>query len=220
MTEKNSKQMSKDLQNLAGKAIRPDQRLKAEDLVASELATAILSEPLAKIRHTIEALMLLDEDERSSAGITEKEVSRAERIYTLANAIKFTFVDKFRTKFGDVIERSATIRWGFDSDEVHDYEEWLDRVGIRWYKLSEREEARKHEIMEKEEDRLVEFYKLTNGYKITIESFNEIKIRFIKNAMPEVAKLMKKIIQLVSSSSFQAAMKRLKGGASGSQGQD
>ncbi|KXB08074.1 hypothetical protein AKJ58_00975 [candidate division MSBL1 archaeon SCGC-AAA385D11] len=213
--------MGEDLEDLVSKAVRPDQRLKAEDLVASELATAILSEPLSKIRHTCEALMLLDESERKSANITEEEVKESEKIYTLTATLRNAFIDKFTDSYGNVIERSATIPWPFERKEV---EEWLDWSNYPIWKIYVESGREKERVLKKarelhDEGKPLESLYHVAEYRVTIDTLNRLKVQFVNYAMPRTAKLLKKIISLVSSSSFQEALKRLKGGSYGSQRQ-
>ncbi|KXB07775.1 hypothetical protein AKJ55_02005, partial [candidate division MSBL1 archaeon SCGC-AAA382M17] len=183
------------------------------------LATAILSEPLAKIRHTCEALMLLGEDERESAGISTGEVKEAKRIYRLAITLQNAYIDKFRNEYGEVIERSATIPWPFAREEAGEWLEWIPFITWRLYK----ERTDNAETYEKaselsEEGKMEESLYVATRDRVTICTLNRVKSQFTNYAMPKATKLLKKIITVVSSSSFQAAMDRLKGGASGSRG--
>lgn len=75
----NGSKADKEIEELGAHTLRPPMRLSAEDLIASELASAVLGEPLSKIRHVVEALLLLDESERAQAGITEEEAKEAEK---------------------------------------------------------------------------------------------------------------------------------------------
>lgn len=215
MAKEKSGPISEELGDLVGKAVRPDQRLKAEDLVASELATAILSEPLSKIRHICESLMILSDDERKSAGITEEEAEEAlEKIYPLCQTLQNVFVDKFVDKFGNVLEKSATISWPFTRREAPEWLRWMRHSFWKIYPGDEEyekilEEAQKLHEEGKEHESL---YHVTTE-RVTIDTVNRVKIQFIDYAMPKSAKLMKKIMRLVSSSSFQEALKRLKGGS-------
>ena len=61
------------LELIGAKTLRTSLSIKSEDLVASELASAVLSEPLAKIRHVCEAVMFLDDTEKGQAGITDTD---------------------------------------------------------------------------------------------------------------------------------------------------
>lgn len=207
--------MSENTKQLVGKAMRSDQRVKAEDLVANELATAVLSEPMPKIRHSCEALMLLSEEEKNSAGISEEEEQEAEKIYQLCQTLQNVFVDNFETEYGHVIERGAAIPWPFPQEEAEEWLDWLDYTTWKIYMGSEdREETFEKARELSEEGKEEEGLYVVSKDRITIDSFNRIKAQFVSWAMPRAAKLLKKIIKLVSSSSFQAAMDRIKGGSS------
>lgn len=208
-------QMGEDTKDLVGKAMRNDQRVKAEDLVANELATAVLSEPMPKIRHTCEALMLLGEDEKEAAGITEGEEGEAEKIYALCQTLQNAFIDKFTNEYGEVIERSATIPWPFPQEDAEEWLDWVPYVTWRLYK-AKTENAETYEKANELADngKMEESLYVVSRDRVTICTLKRVKSQFTNYAMPKATKLLKKIIQVVSSSSFQAAMNRLKGGSS------
>ena len=51
MMEPEPEETQEEMEELAAKAIRPSRRLSLDDLLASELASAAMSDPLSKIRH-------------------------------------------------------------------------------------------------------------------------------------------------------------------------
>lgn len=208
----NDKSMREDTKDLVGKAMRSDKRLKAEDLVANELATAVLSEPMRKIRHTSEALMLLGEDEKQAAGISEDEEEEAEKIYDVCTALQNAHIDKFEDEYGQTIERSATISWSFDRNEVEEYLSFLETVSWKAYGRNNKRMEKAEELAE--EDKPLQSFYVATSSEVVVPTLKRVKNQFVSYAMPKTGKLLKKIIQVVSSSSFQAAIDRLKGGAS------
>ena len=196
------------LEKLGGKLLRPSQRAGLEDLIASELALATVSPPLEKIRHACEALMLLEEGERKRAGITVEEVKEGERIYALASTFQNVFIDKYEDEYGEVIERSATISWPFPSREASSWLGWADEADCKFYVMDEVQRRRMDEI-KKIGDALVRKYEASRE-RITIDTLNEFKIRFVVYAMPRAANLLKKIIRLVSPDSFTQALEMFK----------
>lgn len=213
MSENNG--MSEDTKQLVGKAMRSDQRVKAEDLVANELATAVLSEPMAKIRHSCEALMLLGDDEKEAAGISDEEEQEIQKIYKLSQTFENVFIDDFETERGHVIERGAAIPWPFPQEEAEGWLDWLDYTTWKIYGGNEKRQETFEEAQElADQGKSEESLYVVSRDRITIDSLNRLKAQFVSYAMPKAAKLLKKTIKLVSSSSFEAAMDRIKGGAS------
>lgn len=207
--------MSDDTKKLVEKTMRPDKRMSAEDLVANELATAILSERMNKIRHSLEALMLLGDDERKSASIDEETVEKADDLYEICTCLQNVFVDKFTNRHGEVIERSATIPWPFDREQTEDRLGWIDSIQWKLYMdLDDKESVAEAAKELDEKGKELEALYLVTSERVTVETFRRIRVQFCKYAMPFAGKLLKKIITLVSSSSFKAAMDRLKGGVS------
>lgn|GEM_PF-2179795 len=206
-----------DLEQLAAKTLRPPLRLSAEDLVASELASAVLSEPMGKIRHICEACMLLDEEERTQAGISDEEAKEAEKLYKLAIAFQNVFVDQYLDSTGHMNERSSTIQWPFSQREAKEWDDWLRPPGINlhWYYESHQEKEETDKLEAKIKDPSERTHALTQGRKLMCDSINCYKTHFTIKAMPKVAVLMKKIILLVSPDSYKQALQILRGGKRG-----
>jgi hypothetical protein len=203
------------MEELAAKTLRPPRRLSAEDLIASELASAALSDPVQKIRHVCEALMFLNGEERRQAGITEEEVKRAEMIYSLAVMFLNVYQEVFRTTSGLFVERSSTIQWPFSLREAEKWKEWLCPPGLV-IRYSEGEEDCGEDVKVPEGRPEWEAnYALTQGYKVTPDTVNRLKTHFVIRAMPEISALMKKIMRLVSPDSYHQALQILRGGRRG-----
>lgn len=208
--------MSEDTHKLVGKAMRGDKRIKSEDLVANELAQAVLSESMNKIRHTCEALMLLDENEIESAGITEEEEKRMEEIYILVQTFENTHIDRVAFSTSNFKDNYATLQWPFGEEEMkYYYYEYLEPARITWYSdvLDEMEKKRK-KLEKKDLEEYQIKYRMSKGHYLSMSAWKRLRGNFIVSAMPTVGKILKKIIQVVSTSSFQAAMKRIKGAGS------
>lgn len=209
-------EMSEDTKDLVSKAVRDDQRVKAEDLVANELATAVLSEPMLKIRHTYEALMLLDEDERKAANITDEEVEEGEKIYELCQTLQNAFIDTFTDQHGNEVGKSATIPWPSPQEDAPERLDWLSFITWRLYKANvENQETYEEASKLADDGKIEESLYIATEDRVTMDTLNRLKAQFINHTMPKAARLLKKIIKVVSSSSFQAAMDRIKGGATG-----
>lgn len=197
-----------ELERLGGKLLRASERAGLEDLIASELALAMVSQPLEKIRHACEALMLLGEDERKRAGITGDEVEEARRIYALASTFENVYIDRYLDADGNAVERSATISWPFAQ---HDAGKWLggwaEGASCKYFVREDMEDE--YEKINEIPTMLERMYIITR-MRVTIDSLNDFKIRFVAYAMPKAAGLLKRIIRLVSPDSFTQALEMFK----------
>lgn len=114
---------------LVSKAIRPAQLGALDKLVASKLALALVSKPLEKIRHVIEAYMALDEEKKSLLNVSVEEDKEYEKIYTVAVALLNARVYRLRREETvDVwVEHDfAEVSWPFSIEEAPYYfSPWL-----------------------------------------------------------------------------------------------
>lgn len=202
------------IEELAAHTLRPPKRLTAEDLVASELATATLAAPLDKIRHIIEALMFLDENERRQAGITQEEVEEAEKLYSLA--IMFRNVAETHVKLGDKIEKAYMIQWPFNPKEAEKWKEWLcpPNFKVMWLFENLNSVAEYNALVKKAEENRVPkwevYYHFTHGRKLLPDTIKALETNFTTKAMPKAAVIMKKIMGLVSPDSYRQALRVLR----------
>jgi len=209
-----------EVETLGAKMIRPDRRISGEDLIASELAAAVLSEPIGKIRHVCEALMLLDEEERERAGITADEVKVAEKLYKLALMFQNAFVDMFLSPHdARPIERSMTIQFPFSLEDAEEWKEWLSPPGLTcmWYYQGEEDREQKLKTQKELEGKpdWMTHYRLIHGQKIIPDGVKSLQTYFTVKAMPTAARLLRKIIGLVSPDSYQAALRAMRGAKHG-----
>lgn len=193
----------RELDDLAARSLRPSERLKCEDLVASELASGILSEPIQKIRHGCEALMLLDEAEREEAGISPEMSKQVEKLYKLDLAFLNVFVDMEMDSSGRAVERTHTISFPFPKSEVNEWAELFMPPGKNWSpENSEKPLEEKASIL----------YEHIHCNRCNPYEINEIKSAFITKAMPVITSVMKKIIQMISPDSYRQALSMIRGG--------
>jgi hypothetical protein len=202
-----------EVERLAAKTLRPERRISAEDLVASELASAILSEPLAKIRHVCEALMLLDEAERKQAGITEEEAVEAEKLYGLSIALQNTYIHQLQDDYGRTVDLYASITWPFPQDEASEWLGWAEKLEATYWCRSDAESDRWDKALKKL-GRFERLYKITRR-SATMTTYRTFMTRFEQYAMPKATALMKKIILMVSPDSYRQALQILRGGRRG-----
>ena len=203
--------ISEDLESLAAKTLRPPMRLSAEDLIASELASAIVSDPLGKIRHACEALMLLDAAERKQADITEEEAKEAEKLHALAMAMQNSYIHVLTDNYGKIVDNYASIAWTFAREEAESWLGWAEKLEpIYWRRAGEDVEKGKLANLNKFE-RMYEILKAQS----TVGCQKIFIARFEAYAMPKAAVLMKKTIRLVSPDSYRQALQILRGGKRG-----
>ena len=203
-----------EIEKLGARAIRPERRVSDEDLIASELASAVFSEPLNKIRHTVEALMLLDEGEREQAGITEEEAKEAEKLYVLARTLQDTHINRemdFQSRI--MVDHYAVIPWPFPREAAGEWMgDWLgEGFSIHYYRKPSDETKEKL-------GKLPWFDRVhysTSCLDVSMDTYKGIVIRFTNYAMPRVARLLKKIIHLVSPDSYKQALQLMRGGRRG-----
>jgi hypothetical protein len=201
-----------EVERLAAKTLRPERRISAEDLVASELASAILSEPLQKIRHACEALMLLGEAERKQADITEEEAKEAEKLHALSLALSNAYVHELLDSYGRVVDNYCSIAWPFTREEAKDWLGWAEKLSVTYWRNGGAD-AMKEEELDKLE-RFERIYEMTRR-QATMPTLKTFTTRFEQYAMPKATVLMKKIILLVSPDSYRQALQILRGGRRG-----
>ena len=188
-----------EIQKLGAEVLRPEKRITDEDLVASELAAAVLGRPLDKIRHAVEAMFLLDEEERRRAGITEEEEREAERIYTLTLAFQNAH---FYTPPGEL--ECARISWPFSREEAEEWlSPWLGKPNLRFLVPEGGKLPPGAPLAQK-----VYVY---CDHGITKDSYQGLVVRFARYGMPRAARLMRKIMRLISPGSYKQALQLLGG---------
>lgn len=201
------------VEEFAAKALRTPKRLSAEDLIASELAVSILSDPLAKIRHVCEALTLLSDDELKQADVPKKELEDMEKIYAIGCAIQNAYVHRLDDKFGRTFEISAAIPWPFDRSESEAYLGWAKSAKVEFYSSNDVEVKKWMAEINALND-LEKLYEVTSR-QMTITSYRMCVTRFIRFAMPRATAIMKKLICLISPDSYSQALQILRGGPRG-----
>ncbi|KXA95915.1 hypothetical protein AKJ37_06500, partial [candidate division MSBL1 archaeon SCGC-AAA259I09] len=150
-----------------------------------------------------------------ATGISEGEVEEINEIYSLAVCFQNAYIDQVRASDGTVVNRGAKLRWPFDKTEMRHYnEKYFESVLVSWYYEYEGQKEEYQKLKKEIKDEHILKFKHTHGRKLTMDTLNEFKSCFITTVMPKAAKVLKKIIQVVSTSSFNAAMKRLKGSVS------
>lgn len=202
------------LQLTIAEAVRPPQRGDLEQLVASELALAVMSaNPLQKIRHCLEAYMLLPEDVRKQISETlEMDEWIPGALYHCC--ISFLNIVEMPQK-PTYIERFISIPWSFPLDESSDYLFWISRVWLVDEQLVE--ELRNTEDKEKRRELWNQYLKALYKY-LSSGISSEIIVKHIQNefivfAQPIISRIMRAIFTYyVTKQTWQDAFSLVRGG--------
>jgi len=214
MAEPDEQPAASGMEELVAKAIRPSRRLNVEDLLANELAAAVLSEPLPKIRHVCEALMLLEPNELEKTGISKGEAREARKLYTIVQALQNAYVHKIYTTSpeggGGIVERYAAIAWPFTRAEAGEMLKWADGLDTWFYVPGQRAQWPKWMTETEKLEGAERTFEITRR-ETTMSTFKIFTVRFIQYAMPKIAPLMRKVISRVSLDTYLTALKTMKG---------
>jgi hypothetical protein len=186
-----------EIQKLGAAILRPEHRMSDEDLIASEMAAAVLASPLEKIRHTIEALYMLNEEERRAAGISGEEEALADKIYALALALKNVHTETLPSR-----EVCVRMVWPFPASEADTWLSWASGPII--YFPSDMNLQENLSLPQK-----IYYWTIAGVPK---ESYETLVVRFVQFAMPVAMRLMRKIMALISPDSYKQALAILGGG--------
>jgi len=215
---------------LLDKAVRPPPT-GAEHLIAQELALAIISRPIEKIRHICEAFMILEEKEVIELGM-KTVLPTIKRVHALSQSFSNTREDFDYDEYWNPREM-IKIGFPFTEAEAYDYlHPWATRLPFESYPNEGRLASQQLQEMIRHMRRLVyeaiDLYQETeiidtqvfdeiNKFKakylywcfrdgLTYESYNAFFTAFITEYTPQAMQWFKKIMQKVSPSSFKEAL--------------
>lgn len=199
------------MEELVAKAIRPSRMLSVEDLLANELATAVLSEPLPKIRHVCEGLMLLEPNELEKVGISEAEAKEARMLYAICQALLETHVHKRVDRWGHTEDLYAAIAWTFPRKNAGKMLKWAEDLDARAWGAEGSDKTWPEWVKEAEKLEGAErTYEITRN-QTTMNTYRPFVARFIEYAMPKITPLMRKVISRVSLDTYLTALKTMRG---------
>jgi len=203
----------------------------AEHLIAQELALAIVSIPVEKIRHICEAFMVLDDDEVIEMGMKEA-FPIIKRVHALSQAFQHTREDFDYDEYSNPREM-IKVGFPFTESEAYDYlHPWATRLPFESYLTEGRlaslqlqesitylnrivNEAiilqRETGVIDTEIFTQIDKFKAKYLYwcfrdGLTYESYNAFYTAFIAEYTPKAMKWFKKIMSKVSPSSFKEAL--------------
>ena len=112
-----------ELELTISQALRPEQPSQFEQLLASNLASAIFSEPLQKIRLIFEAWELLNDEEKMEIIPDPEERKNIERLYEIAISFINLYIHKPPIVFDAqlLFDEAATVPWTFHIQEAPKY---------------------------------------------------------------------------------------------------
>jgi len=196
---------AKQIQELGARILRPERRICNEDLISSELAMAVMSDPLGKIRHACEATFLLSEKELAKADITLREQQIATMLHTICLALQNAYVHQLIDTYGRIIDKWASIAWPFPRSEAKRWlEEWASDLEFTYWQGGQGDEKREAELKEIK-DKYERMYEVTKS-QCTMPTLQIFRTRFEMYAIPHITALMQKTLHLVSPSSYEMAM--------------
>ncbi|MEM3402756.1 MAG: hypothetical protein QXH08_06015 [Candidatus Hadarchaeales archaeon] len=197
------------LEALAAKTLRPSRMMGLEDLLASELASAVLSDPLNKIRHVCEALMLLDAAEMRAVGIAEEEARESRKIHTLATTLLNAYINREIDFYHKItIDRYAMVPWPFPREQAKEWLDWINN-DMEISCFHEPDTETKNYVHSLPFHERIHF--CTSHLETSMSTYNALVIRFVDYAMPIATRIMKKIVSLVSADSYLQALRVMKG---------
>ena len=229
----------KQLQEALIQAVRPAPRGELESLLAAELATAVFASPLGKIRHVLEAYLLLPSEERKDLFPDEKEREEFYMLYEVCISLMNTII----VQSPYTPEPTAKIPWSFPSNRAHEYlklfinrvfrlgnnREWQEFLREKdfnyWLKKCKRKTKKKlrfyvapanlTEQQHQEEWMNLYLYNLANALHqgVSLSLAEMIKNEFITNVMPRILKLLRTIHnQFISSDTWERTLQLIGGG--------
>lgn len=208
-------------------AIRPPERTGIERLVASELAMAHFSTPLDKIRHILEAYLLVPRESSDVLEVTEGEHRLYMKIYNITLSLSKATVHKIPN------HEYVDIPWHFrDYEAPYHFHPWLGDITTyktsRWmdtwdlkakaYSYGEQLiQEGKHEelgISKGQFKRYIWFYHLCKYTDIlTPTGYYDIQNQFVAWAMPIVLDLSRRLFtKLIDPDVFDSYITALGGG--------
>jgi hypothetical protein len=204
-----------ELEQLGARILRPDQRVSCEDLIADELAMAVRSNPLQKVRHSCEAIMLLGPGELKQANITQDDVETAKKLHELALDLTNLYVHQLKDRYGEIRDDYASIPWSFKRSEAKAwFEAWASDLEFIVWHSDHPGDAEREAALAKIEDKFERMYAMTKA-QISVSSARAFVSRFEAYAMPIAISFMKRTILLVSPDSYRAALAIIRGGRYG-----
>jgi hypothetical protein len=120
---KEKRKEEEKLEETLSKALRPAPATQFEQLLASNLATAIFSEPLQKIRMIFEAWELLNEEEKKEIIPDEEERENIKRLYEICISFLNLYIHKPPIVFDSqlLFNEAGVVPWSFYIQEAPKY---------------------------------------------------------------------------------------------------
>ncbi len=225
-----SPEATKQLFKTMDRAIRPPPT-GAEHLIANELALAVVSQSIEKIRHICEAFMILEKEDVAGIGMAEQE-AEVMRVYAMTQALV-----KVREEFDydEYANPREMIKIGlpFTEEEAYAYlHPWATRLPFESFPSEGRlsslqiEElimrydrlfaeavyiAKKTRTVDPEVVKEMAIFKAKYLYwtfrdGLTYETFNAFYTAFLAETTPKAMQWFKKIMGKISPSSFREAL--------------
>ena len=183
-------------------AIRAPRRGDLEQILASNLAAAVFSQPLDKIRMVLEAFMLLPEEEQQAVAADEEEIQCVKRLYEVA--VSLSNVVELEPPVQHMRGRYAAVPWSFSMTQADRYlglfvnRMWEFAEGEEWTEFFRQVKAADKNTGEGKElwnSYLREFARFLCSGLASLSVVQQVKSEYIIKTMPYASRLLREIFK-------------------------
>lgn len=186
------KEKEDELKTTIIEAIRPARKGELENLLASNLAAAIFSPPMQKIRLILEAFLLIPDEEKINL-VKPEEIFEFEKLYEVC----ISFINHL--KFVRYDNEFVLVPWSFPLEKANEYLKlFLRRVFYcnwkdwDWNEFDKEMKEKPQETFDLYLKALAEY--LSSGFA-PFSLFKFIENEFIINVMPKALELLRSIFE-------------------------
>lgn len=198
-------------------ALRPPTQAGIEGLLASELATALFSPPLEKIRHILEAYLLLNKDLRKTIGVDKDDDILYGKIHKLSIDLQNARIHNFGYKFLSFMR--VYLPFSFEIEDIGKYLFWIDDYNpisnFGWEVPNPNEmDNYANELCDNSLCiRMVKTYLYGRYGVLSYSSYYDLRNRFISFSMPKALDISQRIFRkLISYDIWSETLALVKGG--------
>jgi hypothetical protein len=212
------------------KGIRHPRSNAAGYIQASRYGTAVVVDPLEEVRQLCEAIIGLSDPELRKAGVTAEEYAEVEYIYDVALAFKQAYIR------GPPGEKVVSLPLPFLGNSGEEDGASLTEFSTRWLPASDAREIvflgpakmdavaavvqrfpQPKYFVDEKGDKCVdgwqevqEAYTVLNALKdyITVESYENLRVRFCSYALKRLLKIQRKTLSLLNEAAMESAFKK------------
>ena len=198
-------------------ALRPPASVGIEGLLASELATALYSPPLEKIRHIMEAFLLLDDGLVRKIGISKNDKVLYHRIHQLAIDFQNSRLHTFGWSIMAFIR--IYVPFSFSLSDVSKYLFWIGDYKPEYQSSWDAPNPKvfdEYAVKICENDdlcyQMVRTYLYGRNGVLSYSSYYDLRNRFISYSMPKALDLSQRIFKLINYDVWSETLALVRGG--------